>query len=479
MSMMNRRALTLIAGLGSVLLGACSGVGDGNSLESLAIAANGDTTVTYDSLKAGEVADIKSYQCFTSSLVLYGLFTKDGSVGSFTDRATWTSADPNIVKVSNADIAVPGQAEGTFYVRGTLIPVNPGSTTVTAKYLDLTASIPVMVAAPTEVTMQPSNPRIGINTVQPFRVTAKLDGVLQDVTTAALPTVAFSPVNDAVATSGLSNAAPYVTGLATGGPLTLNVTLPVCGQVLSTAVTVAPITSLNLQYEADFATDGTLVVGTNQALKTMADFGDGGAQQDVTAASTYAVDVSTDATATSRISATSNYVTAIAAGSFANVTAKCCQLDRNADGDVLDDGEAALFTSAALPITPVTGTLTSYAVAPDNGSGEQYTNQQFTATGTFDGSRTQLITRFVSWSVTDPSTATATTPALASTQFTIGNGSFSSTAGLGVSPLTGARLTEAKPLTVTATLLSALQPTTNLPAVTTTFTLTPLTTPAP
>jgi hypothetical protein len=435
------------------------------------VVSQSDTTVTYDSLKAGTVTDVTAYQCISSNLTLYGVFTKNNSVGSFTERATWSSADQNIVKVSNADIPVPGQ-DGSFYVRGTLVPVSSGSTTVTANYLDLSASITVHVAAPTEVTLEPADPRIAINTVQGFRITAKLDGVIQDVTAATIPTIAFSPVDDTVATAALSSGLPYVTGLATGGPLNLGITLPICSQTLATTVRVAPIVNLVLQHEDGFT--GNLFVGTNESLKTMADFGDG-PEQDVTAQSIYAVDT-TDTTATTRISATSNFVTALTAGAVANVSAKCCQRDRNADGDILDDGEAATFTSNAVEFTPVAGTLTAFAVSPADGSGEQYTNHQFTVTGTFDGAATQPITRYVTWSVTDPSTATSTTAATATSLFSIGSGTFSATAGLGLStlPPTGAKLTEAKPLTVTSTLLSTLQPSTALSPVVTTFTLTPL-----
>lgn len=478
MSMMKRRALTLVAGLGSLLLAACSGVGEGNALKSLVIASSSDTTLTYDDLKAGTVDDAVAYQCISSGLTLYGLFTKENSVGSFTDRATWTSADESIVKVSNGDIAVPGQ-EDSFYIHGTLIPVGVGSTTVTARYLDLTASIPVHVAAPSEITMEPSDPRIAINTVQGFSIRAKLDGVPEDITVRTVPTVAFSPVNDTVATAGLSSGVPFVTGLAQGGPLTLNVTLPICGQVLSTTVRVAPIVTLDLQHEPGFS--GELIVPTNEALKTMADFGEG-PEQDVTTQSTYAVDVSSDATATSRIASSSNFVTATTAGALASVSAQCCARDRNADGDILDEGEAAVYTSNLLPITPVAGTLTAFSISPTDGSGEQYTNQQFSVTGTFDsGAPTQPITRFVTWKVTDPATATSTTEATVSPLFAIGSGTFISTAGLGVSqlPPTAAKITVATPLTVTATLVSSLQPDTELPAISTTFTLTPLTEPAP
>ncbi|MDB5968130.1 MAG: hypothetical protein JWQ90_580 [Hydrocarboniphaga sp.] len=474
MSMTNRRALTFAAGLGSLLLSACSGVGDGNSLQSLVVVPAAETTLTFDDLKAGNIPDATAYQCMTSGLTLYGLFTKDNSFGNFTDRATWSSANPDIVKVSNADIAVPGQ-DDLFYIRGTLVPTGTGSTVVTAEYLDRTASITVNVAAPTEITLDTVDPRIAVNSQVAIPVSAKLDGIRRPlINPSTPPVVAFDPVNDALATVAASTVTgfPVVTGLAEGGPLTLNVTLPICGQVLSTTVQVAKITTLHLQHEAGFT--GDLVVGTNEALKTMADFG-AGPEQDVTSQSSYAVDV-TDSTATTRIASSLNFVSALAAGDLANVVAKCCTHDRNADGDVLDDDETAAATSDPLPITPVTGTLTAFGITPADGSVEQYTNQQFTVAGTFDGDRSQPITRFVTWAVTDPSTATATTAATTSPLFSIGSGTLSVNAGLSLVqfPPVGAKITAPTPLTVTATLLSSVQPDTDLPAQSTTFTLTPL-----
>jgi len=467
MLMNNRRVLTLVAGLAALALSACSGVGDGNSLQSLVIVSSANTAVSFDDLEAGGDTEAQAYQCLAGGLTLYGLFNKNDSAGNFTDRATWSSADPAIVKVSNGEIPIPGQ-DGLVYSTGTILPVAAGSTVVTAKYLDLSADITVNVGAPSDIKIEPENPRLGINTRQGFQLTAVINGVKQDITTYANPTVAFAPVNDALATVTYSSSIiPVVTALTAADPLTLNFSLPVCNQTLSTTVRVAPIQGLVINHEPGFS--GNLVVKTNERLSAFADFGDG-PEQDVTSASTYTV--SGDATVGNRIVSLVNYVSAVAAGEPATVTATCCALDRNNDGDILDADEAATVTSGNSPsFTPVAGTLTAFTIAPTNASVEQYTDQQFTATGTFDSGATQDITRFVVWTQTDPATSAA------SSLLALGYGNTSSTAGLAVavrSPFVDNRITAPTPLTISADLVDSVQPSAaDLAPVTTTLTLTP------
>jgi hypothetical protein len=471
MSMMNRRALTLMAGLATLALSACSGVGDGNSLQSLVIVSSANSAVTFDELEAGGDTDTNAYECLASGLKLFGLFNKDDSAGDFTSRATWSSANPAIAKISNGDVPIPG-SDGLFFAYGIIVPVAPGSTVVTAKYLDLTADITVHVQAAGALTIEPQNPRLAVNTRQGFVITTVIDGIKYDVTAIANPTVAFSPVADTIATVGYSSGFPFVTALANTGPLNLNFTLPACNQTLTTTVRVAPITALTITHEPGFG--GEIVVKTNEKLKTMADFGDG-PEQDVSAAATYTV--SGDTTATDRVVPLINYVGAVSAGSAVSISAKCCALDRTNDGDTADADEAASdVASNALSITPVAGTLGSFSIAPLNASVAQYTDQQFTAIGQFSGdggtTHTQPITRYVAWSQTDPATS------LASPLLSIGTSSVTNpNAGLAStprSPFVDNKITAATPLTISATPIDSIQPDTDLPAQTTTLTLTPL-----
>ena len=81
MLMNNRRVLTLVAGLAALALSACSGVGDGNSLQSLVIVSSANTAVSFDDLEAGGDTEAQAYQCLAGGLTLYGLFNKNDSAG--------------------------------------------------------------------------------------------------------------------------------------------------------------------------------------------------------------------------------------------------------------------------------------------------------------------------------------------------------------------------------------------------------------
>jgi hypothetical protein len=487
MSITKHRVPLLVAAIGGWLLSACNGVGDGNKLESLvAVPTSQLSSLTYDELKAGTHADGVANLCIASGVSMVGVFTKNDSFADFTQRVTWSSSNPAVATITNGGEIVPGTTDGTVYNKGVVLPVSVGSTVMTGTYLGESASVTVNVGDSGEITLEPQNPRLAVNTRQSFRVTSVIDGIKQDITSSAY-VAAFSPANDTVATAIVSSAVPLVTALAVGDPLNLNVTLPICGRTLSTTVRVATANALVLQHEAGYT--GDVIALTNESLKALVDFGDG-PEQDVSAQSAFTVDVTTDTAATTRVTMSGNFANALVAGAPVSVTAACCVLDRNADGDTLDDGEAAALTSAAaLPVTPVAGTLTSFAIAPTDASVEQYSNQQFTATGTFDsGARTQSITRLVTWLALDPVTSTATVP-VASPLFcfcsgsTSTNGAFSTIAGLGIPvlPPTGVAVTTSTPVTISATLADTLQPTTALPAVTTTLNLLPLgsTTPAP
>ncbi|SHG96888.1 hypothetical protein SAMN04488068_2028 [Hydrocarboniphaga daqingensis] len=472
MSMMKRRALTLLVGLTTLLLGACSGVGDGNSLQSLVLVSSDDASLTFDDLKTGNFGGATVFECGTGGLTLFGLFTRDGSFGNFTPRATWSSSNTAVATVSNGDIVFPGTTD-SFYPVGTVIPVAAGNAVITARYLDLSATIDVTVKTPQNVVLEPASLRMAPNSQGFFRVTALLDGIKQDVTAFA-QTVAFATPDDTIATASFDLTGPVVRALSPGGPLTLNVTLPICNRTLSSTVSVAPVTSLVMQHEPGFS--GDIIVPTNERVKVLADFGDG-PEQDLTTQSAYTVNTTTDTTATTRIIANRNFITALTAGAPVEVSAACCAFDRNADGDITDELEAATSTSNSLSFTPVAATLTAFNITPTDARVEQFSSPQFNVTGVYDGgARTQDITRYVSWFVTNPAVSTTVASPLLTV---ISSAGFSETAGLGVFavPPTVDRVTVDTPLTLQATLASAVQPATALPAQTTTVVVTPA--PAP
>jgi hypothetical protein len=178
-------------------LAGCESIGDGSTLQSLRIVPANTTTQTRPYEDGGTY---KLFQCLRDEFLLTGTFT-DGNVANFNARATWTSSDESVVRVSNGDIPATVVSSGSFvdsafqtYVPGTMIPVgNVGDTaTITATFLGLSASINVVIHKP-ELKIIPApflemagNPlgytgpaSLGTGTRQQFSLVGSFDGRIQ------------------------------------------------------------------------------------------------------------------------------------------------------------------------------------------------------------------------------------------------------------------------------------------------------------
>ncbi|EIT69441.1 MULTISPECIES: Ig-like domain-containing protein [Hydrocarboniphaga] len=445
------------ASAGALALGACNGVGDGNSLDRIHIVP-AEFSTTLEGIQE-QYTDVDAYQCAPRSLSLFGTFTRgDDDIGDFTTRADWSSDNPAVARVSNGDIASP--IDSTLMLgKGVIVPGSVGETTIRANYLDLQATITVKVGTPTDFTITPANPYLTLHSRQGLQLMAKLGGVETNLTAVGgtqLVKAAFNPVNDTLAKVVVSSSVPVVTALGvTGSPLTLELTLPYCNQVVSTTVNVAVPESLTLTHEEGF--NGELIVNTNELLTLKANFGEGIEPQDLTSQAAFSrTNDSTDSDAASRLSVGTGIVTALKAGAAVPVRAACCAIDLNGDGDQADEGETAAYTSNALSITPVAGDLTSFTIAPMTPTVVSGETQQFTAQGTFDnGARTQPITRQVTWSSDDRTVA-----------------AFPSGSPIGLMQ-SAANLTETDTAEITATPNTSIDGTTVTAPIKTTVTITP------
>lgn len=133
--------LTLPAGLASaVLFSACGSIGDGNGPVSLELFVNGDS----------ESGEVFRCQINTPSAILT---FDNGTASNFASRATWTSSNPSVLAVSNGDYPAP---DDQFFVSGVILPIAPGSATLTVNYLDFEDSIEVTVSE-TDLSVTPKN----------------------------------------------------------------------------------------------------------------------------------------------------------------------------------------------------------------------------------------------------------------------------------------------------------------------------------
>lgn len=187
--MISMRALhRVLLVLPILALVACNTVGKGNKIESLKIK---------DAIYGLDVPqNLQIYPCLRYNFEALGIFT-DNTSGLYTDRATWSSSDDTIIRVSNGDIQLPSDSTKA-YAKGTVIPVGPGSATITVSYVGLKASLSVIVAGATPtITLQPftkavprpasasSNLTIAPRTVQSYMALSTLGGRVTDITSAA------------------------------------------------------------------------------------------------------------------------------------------------------------------------------------------------------------------------------------------------------------------------------------------------------
>lgn len=279
----------------TLLLSACSGIGDGTKPDMLKIVQITPDTLLNEDFIRGEQIPGKAYTCVRGVLQAF-IFFDDGNVGNFTRRVKWTSSDPSILTVSNFDEVVPGTPENKFDY-GSIAPLAPGSVTVTATYLGMTATIPITVDAAGAIEITPADARLAPRSFQALRATAMLGDEEVDLTSQTVFTLDgndddFEPdPSDPTDTDNyLAVGDATISAIAVSDPQTIRGRLNVAGGACATSpsaestarIQIAAIPDrptpnpmnlgLTLSPEDGFTT--TLAEGTSQILKLIARFGD-------------------------------------------------------------------------------------------------------------------------------------------------------------------------------------------------------------
>jgi trimeric autotransporter adhesin len=386
-----RTSLIGILSFVSMLLAACSGVpnktspgGSVNpSLTKVSVSPN-PTSVSVSG---------------TASLKATGTYS-DGSTQDLTSSSQWSSSNSNVAVVNASGVAT-GVAVGTA--------------TVTAQSGGLTGSAALTVsssagggggtsASLNAITIAPANPSIPVNTIQQFTATGSYsDGSSADLTSL----VTWSSSSIGVATV---NATGAVTGIAAGSTL-ITATLNSVSQTTTATITAPTISAISVTPEGM-----TLPIGIGQQFTVTAIYSDGS-----TADLTSGVIWSSSATAVATIDNT-GLASTLAAGTT-NVIATV----------------GSLTDSTSLTVVPAH--LTSISVSPSTPSLAIGTQQQFTATGTFDDGSTQVLAS-AQWSssannvLTVGSTGVGTAIAAGTSTVTATSGSISGTASVTVTSAT-------------------------------------------
>ncbi|MFA9276084.1 MAG: Ig-like domain-containing protein [Candidatus Aquirickettsiella gammari] len=281
----------------------------------------------------------------------------DGSSRVVSSESSWTSSTAANASVSNA-----GLAQGIL----------AGSTSITAKYADktATASLTVLPATLLSIAVTPPNPGIPVGNQQAFKAIGTYsNGTSTDISAIAV----FSTSNPLIASIS-------ATGTATG--LSVGVTPVVAtsgGLSGNTNLTVSPAALVQL---AISPTNPSLQVGASQALIVTASYTDG-STINVSASSVY-----TSATpGIAKVVANTGLVTGVTTGS-----------------SVVSATFNGMSVSTTVTVTPAL--LVSIAVTPANPTIYIAATQIFVATATYSDASVADISNSVVWTSSDITKAT-------------------------------------------------------------------------
>ena len=298
-----------------------------------------------------------------------GTTTQFGVTGTFTDSSTqnltssvqWTSSNPSVasINVNGAMGLAKGLASGTSTITATAGSVSAG------------AILTVTNATLSSIAVTPVNASLPLGTLQQFTATGTFsDGSTQNIT----GTVTWSSSKSSVASITVS-------GLVTADNLG-SVTITAASGSISGSTPVS-VNAADLASLAIVPATLTIAETTSEQLSAIGTFTDG-STRNVTTQATWTS--SNPAVAT--VSSTWGMVKGLTPGTT-TINAAIGSANASAMLTVTN------ATIAAISVTPV-----GHTIAPGS-------NLQFTATGSFSDSSTQIITSEVTWASDNVAVATA------------------------------------------------------------------------
>lgn len=332
----------------SVLLGACSGGGGGDSfqLSRLEIQPAAPTLARGTSLTLQVVAVYQS-----------------GGTAEVSDQATWQSSNPAVAAVSN-DAAT----------RGRLTALSVGTTTLTTAFAGLTATATVTVtpATATALAITPSPTTVALDASRQFTATATFsDGTTQNVTGDAN----WSSVNPAIAT--VSNVDP-TKGLAQG--IARGQTQVAASYVGLNASATLAVTGAVLDRLEVTPSNPTIAKGTSRQFTAIAVFDDATTQ---------------DVSAQAEWSSSSPAVATVGNGADDKGLALAVDIGTTTvSASYLGRTGATLLTVSDVELARI-------EVTPTNRQVPVGRTQQYAATGVYTDGATQDLTGDVAWTSSD------------------------------------------------------------------------------
>ncbi|MRR58833.1 MAG: ATP-dependent DNA ligase [Deltaproteobacteria bacterium] len=352
-------------------------------------------------------ATLDSIQVYPSAAsIARGTSQQFTAIGRFSDDTTqdlttqvvWNSTVPAVSSISSAGLAASAASGST------------GSTTITATLASFpgktgTATLQVTAATLKSLEVSPANPSIAVGTTLQFKATGIFtDNTKQDLTASS----SWSSSTPAVSITG----GGLATGVAVGSP-TITATFGGHDGTSTLTVTSASLVTIEVTPLAP-----SIASGTSQQFAAIGTFSNR-TKQDLTTAVTW-VSSNTAVATISNATGSIGVATSPADGPTGATTIAA------ALGGV--SGQAQLQVTGAF--------LQSIDVQPSSPILPTGVQQPFTATGTFsDGTTvtTQDMTAFVTWSSSNPATATVSdAPGSKGVAVTVAGGTATITAAFGI-----------------------------------------------
>jgi hypothetical protein len=346
-----------------LLLAACStGVGEGERPVDFYLATPNST----ESFGLSE--------CSTGAVQAIVMFDGSGGVqlGDYTARSSWQSDAPDVVAVDN---------------NGNLIAKAPGVATISAKYLEFTASASVVVVPIEQLYITPTLTDLAADVDQAYTLYAVFadSPVPVDITTDAHWDLNGESVRAYVdAGTGVVHAG----AASSGAPIQLFAQLPACGRSAQTEFQVSTLQALRLEYE--FPPPQNLPVGISEKVRVWGSFGDA---------------MHTEQNLSRQVTLRNEAGSAILP--FVGTDSLILQAVELASSATVTLGlyDFALSAQTA-PMNFVTDPLVDVTVSPENIFVTYPATGQLEATGTFASGLTVPITRHVTWVSGDESVLT-------------------------------------------------------------------------
>ena len=385
----------------------------------------------------GSTDELVIFQCSEARPQAVLTFSNDAQIDLLNDAflgfdTEFSSSDEPVFKVSDGTLAIPGSPE-SVYRKGILLPIAPGTATLTVRYSDLNDTIPVEVRGPDAIEVRPQQQTVALSTSFDFRAIATQDGEEVDITSGVLWTLEDAQGETVdVEVGGINGGGTpgRVVALAEAEGLTAKATLTACADFEQLPGTVDPedltadvgfqvpdALTLAREFEetdpdsGDPLVNGVRVKGTSEQFSVTAQFAD---PEDGTQELTNFVSfdlVEPGLAEEDEPTGLAGFILGIR-GLLSMIDVTEAPLEVTAlygSDEPPEEGDPTpppLRTSNTLTVEIVDGALQTLEVTPEDPIVAFGERQQFTGTGTFlledeVSTLTQVITRHISWTSSD------------------------------------------------------------------------------